>query len=167
MTSTFSAPAPPDHAVSLATEPGPMLTHVEVRRFLKQQFPMLMVDTVLSIDPGERIVAVKNVSGNEWQFLGHFPDYPLMPGVLLIESLAQTAAFLGWCPDSGKKEPSLQYLGNANVTFYKPVHPGDQIVNEVKQTRRVANMQMVGVTARVRGSIVARGELTLASRKDS
>jgi len=150
-----------------AIETAPMLSHIEVRGFLKQRFPLLMIDTVISIEPGVRVVALKNVSGNEWQFLGHFPDHPLMPGALLIESLAQTASFLGWSPSADGRAPSMQYLANANVTFHKPIYPGDQIVNEVKQTRQLADMRIVAVASRVAGAMVARGELILASRGGS
>jgi 3-hydroxyacyl-[acyl-carrier-protein] dehydratase len=146
---------------------APMLTHHQVRGFLKQRFPLLMVDTVLSIEPHVRVVAVKNVSGNELHFLGHLPDFPLMPGALIIESLAQTAAFLGWGQGTGSALSTMQYLGSANVQFFKPVFPGDQMVNEVRQVRQVANMQIVSVISRVRQQVMARGELFLATKENT
>jgi len=145
----------------------PMLTHAQVRGFLKQRFPLLMVDTVLLIDPGARVVAVKNVAGNELQFLGHFPDFPLMPGALIIESLAQTATFLSWNKGGGDSPTQVQYLGGANINFYKPVYPGDQMVNEVRQTRRLRNLQIVSAITRVGQTVVARGELILAAQGQS
>jgi 3-hydroxyacyl-[acyl-carrier-protein] dehydratase len=149
--------------LGVGEQASPLLSHTQVRAFLKQRLPLLMVDTVLSIEPKVRVVAVKNVSGNEFQFLGHFPEFPLMPGALIIESLAQTAAFLGWRQGTEPGPQPMQYIGNANVSFYKPVYPGDQMVNEVRHSRQMASLQVVSVISRVRQTVVARGELILAT----
>jgi 3-hydroxyacyl-[acyl-carrier-protein] dehydratase len=143
------------------------LDFAQVRRFLKQSFPFLMVDRVLALYPGERVVALKNVTGNEPHFQGHFPDYAIMPGVMILEMLAQTAGLLNWTADAAHIPATIQYLGSANVSFHQPVLPGDQLIGEVSLKRRLGSLQVVSAVARVADKTVARGEIVLASKPEA
>src|SRR5690606_33170688 len=105
----------------------------EVLEHLPQRYPVLMVDRVREIEPGKRILAVKNVSANEPYFEGHFPNRPIMPGVLILEAMAQAAGILvfktrGTRPDA---ESLYYYVGIDSARFKRPVIPGDQLELEV------------------------------------
>jgi 3-hydroxyacyl-[acyl-carrier-protein] dehydratase len=104
--------------------------------FLPHGYPFLLVDRILEIDPGKRIVGIKNVTYNEPFFPGHFPGRPIMPGVLIVEAMAQTAGVLAFksMPEEGQRRPVL-FLGLDNVRFRKPVVPGDQLRMEIEITR--------------------------------
>ena len=108
----------------------------EIMSFLPHGYPFLLVDRILEIDPGKRIVGIKNVSYNEPFFPGHFPGRPIMPGVLIVEAMAQTAGVLAFksMPEEGQRRPVL-FLGLDNVRFRKPVVPGDQLRMEIEITR--------------------------------
>nr|WP_317889712.1 3-hydroxyacyl-ACP dehydratase FabZ [Spongiibacter pelagi] len=103
---------------------------MEVREYLPQRYPFLLVDRVLEIDLGKSITAIKNVTGNENHFNGHFPEMPIMPGVLIIEAMAQAAGILGF--KSMGKKPSdgslYMFTGVDNARFKRPVVPGDQLI---------------------------------------
>lgn len=108
----------------------------EIMSFLPHGYPFLLVDRILEIDPGKRIVGIKNVTYNEPFFPGHFPGRPIMPGVLIVEAMAQTAGVLAFksMPEEGQRRPVL-FLGLDNVRFRKPVVPGDQLRMEIEITR--------------------------------
>jgi 3-hydroxyacyl-[acyl-carrier-protein] dehydratase len=132
----------------------------EVRRILPHRFPLILVDRVTELEPGSRIVAVKNVSGNELHFLGHFPQLAVMPGVLIIEAAAQAVTIM--CLVGEEIDQSPRYLANANVSFRVPVTPGDQMVIEARVLRRMGNLLIAKVKVLVAETLVASGELTLA-----
>jgi beta-hydroxyacyl-ACP dehydratase FabZ len=140
----------------------------EIASLLPHRFPFQFVDRVLELEDGARIVALKNVSINEPFFRGHFPEQPLMPGVLICEALAQTAALLAHRSLEGVPRGQVVVLaGMDRVRFRRPVLPGDQLHLEVRLlTRRRSLWKMQG-TARVNGQIVARADLSLmeTSRK--
>jgi 3-hydroxyacyl-[acyl-carrier-protein] dehydratase len=126
---------------------------------IPHRYPFLLVDRILELEPGRRIVGLKNVSSNEPFFHGHFPDYPVMPGVLVVEAMAQVGGVLAsYLPGA---EGHLAYFASIErFRFRRPVKPGDQLISEVtviKVRDRVGKMQVVG---RVDGSIVADGVLT-------
>src|SRR5215467_11112956 len=108
----------------------------QLRTILPHGFPFLMLDKVTCLEPGKRIVALKNVTGNEIHFLGHFSDHAVMPGVLIIEALAQALHVLDVLSRVSKtvagERPSRNYLGNVNIKFIRPVFPGDQITLEAE-----------------------------------
>jgi len=108
----------------------------EIMSFLPHGYPFLLVDRILEIEPGKRIVGIKNVTYNEPFFPGHFPGRPIMPGVLIVEAMAQTAGVLAFksMPEEGQRRPVL-FLGLDNVRFRKPVVPGDQLRMEIEITR--------------------------------
>jgi 3-hydroxyacyl-[acyl-carrier-protein] dehydratase len=135
------------------------LNIIEIMKLLPHRYPMLLIDRVLEIDPGKRVVALKNVSANEQFFQGHFPGAPVMPGVLIVEAMAQCAAvlFLREIPDREKK--LFLFGGVDKARFRRPVVPGDQLILEcVMLQRRAGTVRMKG-TARVDGVVVAEAEM--------
>jgi len=104
----------------------------EILQILPHRYPFLLVDRVLELERGERIVAVKNVTINEPFFQGHFPGHPIMPGVLLIEALAQVSAVLALKSSDGREGNLVYFMGIEHAKFRKPVIPGDQLRMEVK-----------------------------------
>ena len=130
---------------------------------LPHRYPFLMVDRVLSVTPGKSIVAVKNVTANEAYFMGHFPGHPVMPGVLVIEALAQAGGLLAW--ESATEEARLWILylvGVDEVRFKQPVRPGDQLLLNVDLVRRKRNLWRFKARADVDGKLVAETELLMA-----
>ncbi len=141
---------------------------VAIREFLPHRYPMLLVDRIVESEP-ERIVGIKNVTANEPFFAGHFPDYPVMPGVLIIEAMAQVAGVLVLqrIPDRHKKLVLLTMVESAK--FRRPVVPGDQLRIEMKVERlRETTAKMFG-TASVNGVEVAEARLmcALADKADA
>ena len=133
----------------------------QIKKYLPHRYPFLLIDRVLSYEPYKAIVAVKNISINEPFFQGHFPAKPIMPGVLIIEALAQAAALLG-CVSTPEvnREGNLYYLvGVDNVRFKRPVEPGDQLTLEVSFDKERSNLWKFHATATVAGSFVASAEL--------
>jgi len=126
---------------------------------LPQRYPFLLVDRILEIVPGERIVGLKNVSINEPFFTGHFPGNPVMPGVLIVEAMVQVAAVLvSLRPDI---EGRLIHLANLErIRFRRPVRPGDQLITTVVALRQKGPFGKAQVTATVEGVVVAEGIVT-------
>jgi 3-hydroxyacyl-[acyl-carrier-protein] dehydratase len=138
----------------------------EILRHLPHRYPFLLVDRVLEVEKGKSIVAVKNVSMNEHFFVGHFPHYPVMPGVLIIEALAQAAAVLTFVSlETLPDENSLSYFaGIDKARFKRPVVPGDQLRLEARLTRELRGVGKYAVRALVDGNVVAEAELMCAYR---
>lgn len=133
----------------------------EIMEYLPHRHPFLLVDRVLEVEPGKRILGLKNVTVNEPFFPGHFPHHPVMPGVLIIEALAQAAAILSYVT-GGKKpgESSVSYfVGIDKARFKRPVFPGDQLHLEAGLVRCVHRIWKFAATARVDGNVVAEAEL--------
>ena len=129
----------------------------QVLKYLPQRYPVLMVDKVKECEPGKRIVAVTNVSANEPYFQGHFPGRPIMPGVLILEAMAQAAGVLVFSAEPpGQLDRSVYYyVGIDNARFKKPVVPGDQLELEVKLERSLRGIGKFSCVARVGGAVVA------------
>src|ERR1035437_4786697 len=143
---------------------------MDIYKILKQlphRYPFLLVDRVLSIDKGKSIRALKNVPINEPFFQGHFPHRPVMPGVLMLEALAQAAALLAFdAMDSAATEDSVYYFaGMEGVRFKRPVEPGDQLILEVALLRMKAGIFKFHSRALVDGEVAVEAELTCAIRK--
>jgi beta-hydroxyacyl-ACP dehydratase FabZ len=137
-----------------------ILTITEIMKLLPHRYPMLLVDRVVEIDPdGKRIVGLKNVSANEQFFQGHFPGNPVMPGVLIVEAMAQCAALLGLreMPDRDKK--LFLFGGVDKARFRRPVVPGDQLRLECVVLHRRATSVKIHGKATVDGQLVAEAEL--------
>lgn len=138
----------------------------EVMAHLPHRYPFLLVDRVLECEPGKNIVAIKNVTINEPFFQGHFPHHPVMPGVLIMEALAQAAGILsfktmGSMPDENSV---FYFVGIDNARFKKPVTAGDQLHLHVEILRNMRGIWKFKAEARVGGEIVAEAELMCAKR---
>src|SRR6478672_1414600 len=109
----------------------------QIKQYLPHRYPLLLVDRVLEWESGKRITAIKNVTANEEFFNGHFPNKPVMPGVMMIEALAQTAAILSFLTIDRKPDADtlVYFLGIDGARFKRPVVPGDQLKMEVEITR--------------------------------
>src|SRR5664279_2723837 len=143
---------------------------LDIQQILKQlphRYPFLMVDRVLELEHGKRIKALKNVSVNEPYFLGHFPHRPVMPGVMMIEALAQAAALLSF--DAVGASPTdnqvYYFAGIDNARFKRPVVPGDQLILEATFTRSMRGIGKYTAVARVDGVVAAEAELMAVYRK--
>jgi 3-hydroxyacyl-[acyl-carrier-protein] dehydratase len=139
-----------------------MLGQGEIRGLLPHRFPMLLVDRIVEISPDcKSAVGIKSVSANEPFFQGHFPDLPIMPGVLIVEALAQCAgaALLGSLDREGKL---AMLAGVDGFRFRRPVVPGDQLRLEVRLTKLRGPIGKVDAVARVDGHVAAEGEITFA-----
>jgi 3-hydroxyacyl-[acyl-carrier-protein] dehydratase len=141
--------------------------NLDIHRILKllpHRYPILLVDRVLELDPRTRIKALKNVSINEPFFQGHFPDYPVMPGVLIIEALAQASALLAFSEQ--KEDDSLYFFaGIDNARFKKPVLPGDQLILNAEVERYKSGIWKFKAFACVGDDIVCQADLLCALRK--
>jgi len=146
-----------------------MKTHFsfkEIKELLPYDFPFLLIDKVIEIVKDKRIICIKNVTGNEIYFLGHFKEEAVMPGVLIIEALAQAALFLIKYGQNRKRHGYL--LGSINkMRFFKPVLPGDQMIIEVKIIKVLGNSALVAGYVTVDEKIVAKGELIFIKTKKS
>ena len=136
-----------------------MLTITEIMKLLPHRYPMLLVDRIVEIDSGKRIVGIKNVSANEQFFQGHFPGAPVMPGVLIVEAMAQCAAVL-FLRDIPERDQKLFLFGGVDkARFRKPVVPGDQLRFVCEILQRRSNSVKIHGTATVNGELVAEAEM--------
>lgn len=140
-----------------------VLNELDIRRILPHRYPFLLIDRIVSLEPGKRIEALKNVTANEPFFQGHFPDGPVMPGVLIVEAMAQAAGVLAHetMPDLDPK-PLYYLVGVDEARFRRPVYPGDQLslVLEVEKVRR--GMWRYYGSASVAGKSVANARIMTA-----
>ena len=139
----------------------------QVLEHLPHRYPFLLIDRVRTIEPGKRIVALKNVTINEPFFEGHFPGRPIMPGVLILEAMAQAAGILVFRTQGGKPEAdSVYYLaGIDKARFKRPVVPGDQLELEVVLERGLRGVWTFSCSARVDGGLVCEAEMLCSVRK--
>ena len=139
----------------------------EIREYLPHRYPFLLVDRVVALEPGHSIVAYKNVTVNEPFFDGHFPDKPVMPGVLIVEALAQAAGILGF-RTLGKKpaDGSIYYLvGADNVRFKRPVVPGDRLQLEASVLTEKRGIWKFDCRASVDGELACEAVILCADRR--
>ncbi len=137
-----------------------MLNTDDIRRILPHRYPFLMVDKVLEIKLDERIIGIKNVTINEPYFVGHFPERPVMPGVLIVETLAQVGAILYILSLKSEGNAQIYFMGIDKFKFRKPVVPGDQLRLEVDVTHRRSRGWRMDGRAYVGDKLVAEGKLT-------
>lgn len=133
---------------------------------LPHRYPILLVDRVLEVEAGRRIKALKNVSINEPYFVGHFPHRPVMPGVLMLEALAQAAALLSFA-DGGlqtNKNSVIYFVGIDGARFKRPVEPGDQLILEVEVDRIKAGIHKFTARASVAGELACEAQLMCTMR---
>jgi len=132
----------------------------EIMGLLPHRYPFLLVDKILEMEEGKRIVGIKNVSINEPFFQGHFPDSPIMPAVLLLEAMAQTGGILVLSLEGEKsKTRNVLFLGIDKARFRKPVYPGDQVRFELVALQRKKSVWKFKGEAFVEGTLVAEAEL--------
>lgn len=138
-----------------------MLNKEEIKRIIPQREPFLMIDEVEEYIPGQSATAYKYVDKNEWYFKGHFPGNPIMPGVLIAESLAQTGAIAILSMEENKNKNAL-FGGIDKMRFKKMVVPGDKLKLEVKIIKQKGPIGIGEALATVDGKVAAKGELTFA-----
>ena len=138
------------------------MTFEEVKSCLKQRFPMLMVDRVLELEAGKRVKTLKNITGNEIQFLGHFPEFAIMPGTLIIEAIGQSASLLfSHTSGTGMKDREFMALASVNdMRFLAPVLPGHTMIMEVKILKMTDQAALIEGVASVEDTVVTRGKLS-------
>jgi 3-hydroxyacyl-[acyl-carrier-protein] dehydratase len=138
----------------------------EVLAHLPQRYPLLMVDRVLACETGKRILALKNVSANEPYFAGHFPGRPVMPGVLILEAMAQTAGILVFRTLASRPDPGsvYYYAGIDHARFKRPVVPGDRLEIEVVILGSKRGIWKFACSARVEGALVSEAEILCTVR---
>jgi 3-hydroxyacyl-[acyl-carrier-protein] dehydratase len=141
----------------------------QILKKLPHRYPILLVDRVLAVEAGKSIKALKNVTINEPFFMGHFPHRPVMPGVMMLEAMAQTAALLAFsAADSAPDDTSVIYFaGIDGARFKRPVEPGDQLIMDVELVRHKAGIYKFKGTARVGADIACEAELMCTMRKIS
>lgn len=138
----------------------------EIKALIPHRYPFLLVDRILEVEPGKSAVGLKNVTGNEWFFAGHFPDYPVMPGVLIVEALAQVGvvATLSVPENRGKL---VLFAGIDKVRFKQEVKPGDQLTLSVEITQARKTFGKGVAEATVDGETVASAELMFMLKADT
>jgi 3-hydroxyacyl-[acyl-carrier-protein] dehydratase len=139
----------------------------DIMERLPHRYPFLMIDGILSCEPGKSIVAVKNVAASEPHFLGHFPGHPIMPGVLIIEAMAQAGGVLIWESIAPEERNFILYLaGIEKARFKRPARPGDRIVLTVDLVASRRNFWRFKTKAEINGDLVVAAEILQARGMD-
>jgi len=138
-----------------------------VLQYLPHRYPFLLIDRVLDCTPGESLTAIKNVTVNEPFFQGHFPHRPVMPGVMILEAMAQATGILAFrTTETRPSEHLLYYLvGIDDARFKQPVEPGDQLIIEVRAERNMRGLWKFSAEAKVEGKLVASANLMCARKE--
>lgn len=131
-----------------------------IKKLLPHRYPFLLVDRIIELSPRERIVGIKQVSINESYFQGHFPGAPVMPGVLVIEAMAQCGAILALREIENRDQKLVLFTGIREARFRRPVVPGDTLVLEITAIRTGSRIQRMRGEAKVEGQLCADAELT-------
>jgi 3-hydroxyacyl-[acyl-carrier-protein] dehydratase len=140
----------------------------EIQKLIPQRFPFIMIDRVLEIEPGKHVIAVKNISGNDMVFLGHFPEKAIMPGALIIEAIAQTAIILFATHNKGDNtgRKLLYYFGSVKARFLHPAVPGDQLKIKVVNVKTLPTSAFVSGEAFVDDKKIAEAELVFSVKNE-
>jgi 3-hydroxyacyl-[acyl-carrier-protein] dehydratase len=136
-----------------------------IKTYLPQRFPFIMLDKVIELEPGKRAVGIKNISGNDIFFLGHFPDRAVMPGAAIIEAMAQTAIVLFASAQHEGKKP-VYLFGSVKARFLHTVVPGDQLMLTVENTKSLPTGAFVTAVATVEGKKVSEADLVFSVQHD-
>lgn len=139
----------------------------EIIKYLPHRYPFLMIDRVVSIEEGQRLSAIKNITINEPVFVGHFPQFPVFPGVLILESMAQASAILAFREVGGYPTPETLYLlvGIDNARFKQQVVPGDQLQIDVELQRKRRGIWKFAATGTVAGKVCCSAEVMIAQNE--
>ncbi len=137
----------------------------EIKKIIPHRFPFLLIDKVIDLKPNEKLVAVKNVSINEQFFVGHFPDEKVMPGVLIVEAMAQAGCIYFYYSKDFIGKNLVYYLGKVTSKFFSPVVPGDQLTIEVTTGKFLATTGIVKTKAFVSDKLVAEAELAFSVKE--
>lgn len=147
------------------------MSYEEIKNLLPQRSPFILIDKIVDFEEGKRVVCIKNVSGNEPYFVGHFPDFEIMPGVLILESLAQASIILfkkgSGCFDTEGSDKVFLLASVNNARFTKPVFPGDQLVLEINVEKLVSKAAIVQGVAKVDDKVVAKAKLSFGVAEKS
>jgi len=139
-----------------------------IKELIPQRFPFIMIDKIVELEPGKHVIALKNVTGNDILFLGHFPDKAIFPGAAIIEAMAQTAIVLfaaGKEGESGGKKP-IYYFGSVKARFFHPVVPGDQIRIKVVNVKTLPAGAYVSGEAFVEDRKISEAELVFSAKNE-
>jgi 3-hydroxyacyl-[acyl-carrier-protein] dehydratase len=140
----------------------------EIKRLIPQRFPFIMIDRVIELEPGKRVVAIKNVTGNDILFLGHFPEKAVFPGAAILEAMAQAAIvlFAASQPKKDDEPRTLYYFGSVKARFLAPVTPGDQIRITVVNVKTLPTGAFVEGTANVGENKISEAELVFSAKHE-
>jgi 3-hydroxyacyl-[acyl-carrier-protein] dehydratase len=136
-----------------------MMDIKEIQKFLPHRYPFLLVDRIIEIEPGTKAIGIKNVTFNEGFFQGHFPGQPIMPGVLIIEAMAQVAGLLAFCSGTNVGK-TVYFMSIEKAKFRKPVVPGDQLRLEINVLHQRGNVWKFSGNAIVEEKVAAEAEFT-------
>ncbi len=135
----------------------------QIKEIIPQRFPFLMLDRVVEIEPGVRVVGLKNLTGNEWFYQGHFPKRAITPGAMICEAVAQTGiVFFSVSQPSTRDVTYL--MGSLKIRFLEPVWPGDQMLIEVAPIRLTSSAGIFNTYVRVKERVVAKGEFAMSAK---
>jgi 3-hydroxyacyl-[acyl-carrier-protein] dehydratase len=140
-----------------------VLTIEAIKKMLPHRYPFLLLDRVLEVEEGKRCKALKNVTGNEFFFQGHFPGNPIMPGVLIVEAMAQACGIAAFSLEKDVRDKWLLFAGIDKARFKRPVVPGDQLIIEAEYLSHRLNIWVFKVQATVDGKVVSQAEIRVAT----
>ncbi len=143
-----------------------VLNFEQIKKLLPQRFPFLMIDKIIEFEPGKRIISIKNITGNEVFFQGHFPEEAIMPGALILEAIAQTSLiYFKLIQDDSKPNNTPILFAGIKARFLKPVVPGDVLKIEMTPIKIISTGGIMEGVAKVDGSVVTKAELTFSVKE--
>lgn len=138
----------------------------QIKKLIPQRFPFIMIDKILEVEAGKEALAIKNVSGNDIFFVGHFPDLAIMPGVAIIEAMAQTAIILFAVEKEKGDSKQIYFLGSVKARFFHPVVPGDQLKIKAVNVKSLSTGAYVSAEAFVDDKKVSEAELVFSVKNE-